>query len=141
MMDIFRPYFSGGVLMIRLLKIATVTVAVCTFSALAVDSTGGIAVKVAPNVVEPKPAETTKSVEKVLTLKELSEFNGKNGKPAYIAVDGVIYDVTNAKPWQSGEHKGGKVGTDISKNIKSSPHGKKVTEKLPVVGKLAEEKK
>lgn len=30
-----------------------------------------------------------------LTLGELSKYTGKKGAPAYVAVNGVIYDVTN----------------------------------------------
>lgn len=30
-----------------------------------------------------------------LTLEELAAYDGKDGNPAYIAVDGVIYDVTD----------------------------------------------
>ena len=33
-----------------------------------------------------------------LTLEELTAFNGKNGARAYVAVDGVLYDVTDSPP-------------------------------------------
>ena len=71
------------------------------------------------------------------TLEELSQYNGKNGAKAYVAVDGVVYDVTDVPAWKNGEHKNGlTAGKDLSKEILSSPHGKKVLENLPVVGKL-----
>jgi len=73
---------------------------------------------------------------KNLTLEELAKYNGKNGMPAYVAADGVIYDVTGIEAWKSGKHKGGSVGTDISNKIKSSPHGAAVLKKRKVVGKL-----
>lgn len=35
-----------------------------------------------------------------------SSYNGKEGQPAYVAVDGVVYDVvTNVEAWKDGEHK------------------------------------
>lgn len=90
-----------------------------------------------PAVSEPAPAETPQLPE--MTLEELSKFNGKDGAKAYIAVDGVIYDVTEVPPWKGGTHQGKvQAGTDGSEMIGLSPHGKKVLEKLPVVGKLKE---
>lgn len=85
---------------------------------------------------------TTKSstvtvVKQNLTLEQLKKYNGKNGNAAYVAVDGTIYDVTNAKNWSNGEHKGGiTAGKDLSKEITGAPHGKSVLANLPVVGKL-----
>lgn len=75
-----------------------------------------------------------------LTLEELAAFNGQNGKPAYVAVDGIIYDETNVKAWVGGKHKGYSAGTDISAVIKKSPHGASVLKKRTVVGKIIEKK-
>lgn len=73
---------------------------------------------------------------KVFTLEELKNYDGKNGKPAYIAVDGVVYDVTNSKKWKSGKHCNVNAGNDLSKEIGTSPHGKEALKKLTVVGVL-----
>jgi predicted heme/steroid binding protein len=75
----------------------------------------------------------------VLTLEELSQYDGKNGNPAYIAVDGIIYDVTNVPQWKNGEHNGFSAGNDLTNEIKTiSPHGLSKLKIVPVVGKLAE---
>lgn len=75
--------------------------------------------------------------EIVMNSEELSEFDGQNGNPAYIAIDGVIYDVTNAAPWNGGAHNGYGAGMDLTEEIKnSSPHGVSKLEGLPVIGKL-----
>jgi predicted heme/steroid binding protein len=71
-----------------------------------------------------------------LTVEELAAYNGKDGKPAYVAVNGVIYDVTNVPAWQNGMHKGNVAGNDLTEAIKKSPHGESVLKNLPVVGKL-----
>ena len=72
-----------------------------------------------------------------LTISDLAMYDGKNGNKAYIAVDSVIYDVSNSKSWKNGEHKmGTKAGLDHSERIMKSPHGKNVIKKLKVVGKL-----
>ncbi len=72
-----------------------------------------------------------------LTIEELSQFNGKDGNNAYVAVDGVIYDVTDVPPWSGGIHNGNEAGQDLSEQIADlSPHGKSVLDDLPVVGRL-----
>lgn len=79
---------------------------------------------------------TDNSADKTFTLDELAQYNGKNGKPAYVAVDGIVYDVTNIKEWKNGEHNGNTAGKDLTNAINSSPHGKSVLKDLPIVGKL-----
>jgi predicted heme/steroid binding protein len=73
-----------------------------------------------------------------LTVEQLSQYDGTKGKPAYVAVDGVIYDLTGIKAWKKGRHKGRHTaGTELSKEIKkNSPHGLQVLKKLKVVGKI-----
>lgn len=72
-----------------------------------------------------------------LTLDQLKQYDGKNGNPAYVAVDGVIYDVTNVPQWKNGEHNGYSAGNDLTDIIKNkSPHGVKQLNGIPVVGKL-----
>lgn len=73
-----------------------------------------------------------------LTLEELAVFDGTNGKKAYIAVDGFIYDVTNSSDWRNGNHNGYKAGQDLSQAILSSPHGKSFLSRVPKIGILVE---
>ena len=77
---------------------------------------------------------------RTFTLEELSQYNGKDGQPAYVAVDGVVYDVTNVEAWKDGEHKNGlTAGNELTEEITNqSPHGIKVLEGLPIVGELVE---
>ncbi|MCE5188935.1 MAG: hypothetical protein LLF75_07110 [Eubacteriales bacterium] len=88
------------------------------------------------------PAQTDGSAQSgalELTLSELAQFNGKDGNPAYVAVDGVIYDVTNLPKWKNGEHNGYSAGQDLTDIIKNkSPHGVAKLKDVPVVGKLIE---
>ena len=72
-----------------------------------------------------------------LTLDQLKQYDGKNGNPAYIAVDGILYDVSNVRQWKNGSHEGYSAGLDLTDAIKSSsPHGTSVLNGVPVVGKL-----
>lgn len=86
-----------------------------------------------------QPSSTTdETVSKLeLTVEELAQYNGKDGNPAYIAVDGVIYDVSDVPQWKDGEHNGFSAGNDLTEEIKTiSPHGVSKLKGLPVVGAL-----
>ncbi len=77
----------------------------------------------------------------VISVAELAKNDGKNGHKAYIAVDGIVYDVSNIAAWKNGQHNGFSAGNDLSKGILTSPHGKAVLAKLTAVARLKEEKK
>ncbi|MFB0971998.1 MAG: cytochrome b5 domain-containing protein [Neofamilia sp.] len=73
----------------------------------------------------------------VLSSVELAEYNGKDGKPAYIAIDGIIYDVTDSNLWNEGEHNGFEAGKDLTTELmEKSPHKDSVIERLSPVGTL-----
>ena len=75
-----------------------------------------------------------------MTLDELSRFDGQDGRPAYAAVNGVIYDLTQSRLWRGGAHdpSEGKAtaGRDLTEALKDSPHGDKHLKDFPVVGHL-----
>lgn len=75
----------------------------------------------------------------VFTLEELAEFDGQDGRPAYIAVDGVVYDVSNVPVWGSGTHYGFEAGIDATEALQSAaPHGVSQLSQAEVIGTLAE---
>ena len=87
---------------------------------------------------EPSPSPSPAAQgEKTFTVEELAAYNGKDVNPAYIAVDGIVYDVSNNKAWKKGEHEGYYAGIDLTDFIKSAPHGLGILKDVPVVGKLA----
>jgi predicted heme/steroid binding protein len=82
-------------------------------------------------------SSATQSAGVVLTKEELAKYNGQGGQPAYIAVDSVIYDVTNVPQWNGGQHKGFEAGQDLTAAIKTkAPHGISVLAGVPVAGSL-----
>jgi predicted heme/steroid binding protein/uncharacterized membrane protein len=68
----------------------------------------------------------------------LAEFNGRDGKPLYIARDGKVYDVSASKLWKGGMHmKRHQAGLDLSNELPAAPHGEEVFERVPQVGTIA----
>ncbi len=88
---------------------------------------------------QPTQAETPKPEAqippKTFTLEELAQYNGKNGKPAYLAVDGLIYDLSFV--FKDGAHYQHLAGRSLTKEFYSA-HAKSALQKYPIVGKLKE---
>ncbi len=76
--------------------------------------------------------------EKTFTTTELAEFDGRNGHPAYVAVKGVVYDVSNVPQWKGGKHHGNLAGRDLTSVMPRSIHLESFLEGIPVVGKLVD---
>ncbi len=71
-----------------------------------------------------------------------SRFDGKEGRPVYIAHQGKVFDVTNSKLWKTGEHmKRHPAGRDLTAEIEAAPHGTEVLERYPQVGVIKKRKK
>jgi len=74
---------------------------------------------------------------KEFTEKELALYNGKNGKPAYIAYKGKVYDVSTSFLWKDGNHQVlHEAGVELTVAMEQAPHGKEALEKFPVIGIL-----
>ncbi len=75
----------------------------------------------------------------VFTKEELAKFNGKDGRPIYIAHKGKVYDVSKSSLWENGEHQGlHTAGADMTKDLSDAPHEDDVLERFPQVGTLAQ---
>lgn len=69
----------------------------------------------------------------------LQENNGKNGKPAYVAYKGKVYDVTESAMWMDGEHLGmHQAGKDLTDDLELAPHREEAFDKVKYVGELAQ---
>ncbi len=71
---------------------------------------------------------------KNFTAEELSQFDGKNGHKAYYAYEGKVYDVSNSKLWEQGQHYGLQAGQDLTGKMTGAPHGTEVFAGFEVVG-------
>jgi predicted heme/steroid binding protein len=71
------------------------------------------------------------------TIEELEEHNGKNGKPAYIAYQGKVYDISQSSLWSGGEHMGmHQAGKDLTEELELAPHREEVLERAKLIGTL-----
>lgn len=86
-----------------------------------------------PNQYKIQPAVND---ERTFTKEELATYNGKNGMPAYVAIRGIVYDVTNSPAWLSGTHLGLYAGNDLTAEFNTCHHDEIILKTLPIVGKL-----
>jgi len=74
-----------------------------------------------------------------MTREELAACDGREGRPAYVAVNGKIYDFTASKLWPAGDHmKQHQAGQDLTEDLLKAPHVRAVVERFPVVGRIEE---
>ncbi|WP_052464455.1 cytochrome b5 domain-containing protein [Geoalkalibacter subterraneus] len=74
-----------------------------------------------------------------MKLSELSNFDGRGGNNAYVAVSGKVYDVSESELWQNGDHQGQhQAGADLTEELGSAPHVRAVVERFPVVDHVEE---
>ncbi|MDF2677785.1 MAG: hypothetical protein K0Q97_2112 [Bacillota bacterium] len=78
-----------------------------------------------------------KSDIKQFTIEELSQYDGSNGKPAYVAVNGIVYDVSIEATWGGGTHFSMYAGQDLSAQFNGCHGGRiEILRNLPRVGFL-----
>jgi predicted heme/steroid binding protein len=91
-----------------------------------------------PKITNMPPSESlnrnnNQQIQKTFTVSELAKYDGKNGNAAYVAVDGVVYDLTSI--FINGEHFGHTAGQDLT-NAFYTKHDKSQITKYPIVGIL-----
>jgi predicted heme/steroid binding protein/uncharacterized membrane protein len=90
--------------------------------------------------IGPKMRQRLKSpvaacLSKEMTEEQLSSFDGMEGRPAYIAYKGIIYDITNSRLWRNGTHMmKHHAGTDLTGVLATAPHGEDKVLAMPQVG-------
>lgn len=65
----------------------------------------------------------------------LQGCDGKQGRPAYFAFQGKVYDASDSRMWPEGEHmRRHSAGADLTDSLPLAPHNSAVMERLSVVG-------
>lgn len=76
-----------------------------------------------------------------MTLEKLKQYNGKDGRKAYIAYKGNIYDVSSSPLWENGIHeKMHEAGLDLTNLLEHAPHAEEVFERFRIVDTLDQER-
>ncbi len=90
--------------------------------------------------IGPKMRQRLKSpvaacLSKEMTAEQLSAYDGKEGRPAYVSYKGMIYDMSNSRFWRNGAHMmKHHAGTDLTEALKNAPHGEDKVLAMPQVG-------
>jgi predicted heme/steroid binding protein len=75
--------------------------------------------------------------ERIFTVDDLAAFDGKEGRAAYLAFKGKVYDVSGSIMWEGGEHEDEhSAGVDMTDDMDFAPHSEDVLDAFPVVGVL-----
>jgi len=76
--------------------------------------------------------------QKTFTLDELAKYDGKDGRPAYVAYKGKVVDVSGSKIWKGGRHMNRHdAGLDLTVDLSQAPHPEDRLERYPQVGVVA----
>jgi predicted heme/steroid binding protein/uncharacterized membrane protein len=75
--------------------------------------------------------------QRVFTREELRTYDGKEGRPVYVAYQDKVYDVSTSKMWKTGTHmRQHAAGQDLTAALPAAPHTADVLERFPQVGVL-----
>lgn len=64
----------------------------------------------------------------------LAQFDGKDGRPAYIAYEGKVLDVSGLRLWKGGLHMKHQAGADMTSFLPKAPHGVEKIAELKSIG-------
>ncbi len=75
--------------------------------------------------------------QRTFTPAELKEYDGRNGRPAYVGYRDRVIDVSGSKLWRNGQHmKLHAAGLDLTGELSKAPHDASVLDRYPQVGIL-----
>lgn len=81
--------------------------------------------------------------DKQINILQLRRNNGDRGTPKWVAVDGIVYDVSDCPKWRAEMHERLHfAGQDLTAEIVDAPHPASVLSNpcVKVVGKLTEDR-
>jgi predicted heme/steroid binding protein/uncharacterized membrane protein len=96
-----------------------------------------VTVYIGPRLRKKLKSPVAAMISRDMDVEQLSHFDGKDGRPAYIAYKGMVYDMTGNRLWKNGVHvTKHQAGNDLTDALKNAPHGEDKVLVLPQVGML-----
>jgi len=96
-----------------------------------------VTIYIGPKLRKQKSLVPVMDVNGACTPDGLCQFDGKEGRPAYVSYQGIIYDVTKSRLWKNGSHlTKHAAGNDLTDILKAAPHGEDKLLAMPRVGRL-----
>lgn len=74
--------------------------------------------------------------DRIITQEELAFNDGRDGRPTYVAYQGVVYDVSGSPLWSEGTHFGIPAGRDNTIEYRACHASRPRVEDMPAVGIL-----
>lgn len=72
----------------------------------------------------------------VITRAQLALRNGQDKPEIWVALRGLVYDVSSSRLWRNGKHYEHWAGQDLTDELKDAPHNENVFDKFKVIGRL-----
>jgi len=102
-------------------------------STSAVSTSSSTSIAQTPSTSGSSGSTSNTNQSKTFTQIELAKYNGKNGQPSYVAVDGKVYDLSSV--FRNGAHYGWSAGEDLSAEFHAQ-HLDSILSNYSVVGVL-----
>jgi len=125
-----KPALGHWLIALTLLLLLAILVTSCggsastTTTATTAGATSGTTAGTTGAGTTTETTAATEGTDKVFTVEELAQYDGLEGRKAYIAVEGIVYDVTLVAQWGAKLHAGKfQAGKDYTEEIKNAPHG------------------
>jgi predicted heme/steroid binding protein len=80
-------------------------------STLSASSLENLSNSLSPPLIDNIPIDVP---NRPFTLEELSYYTGQDGYPAYVALNGIVFNMTDIPTWGAGTHFGMVAGTDVT---------------------------
>lgn len=87
-----------------------------------------------PRLGKSDPKLPAMPADGVFNTEMLAAFDGKDGRPSFVAVAGKVYDVTALRLWKGGRHMKHAAGENMTEAIAKAPHGTEKLDAVAVVG-------
>jgi len=76
-------------------------------------------------------------MDRRITEEELRRNDGRDGRPAWVARQGKVYDVSGSELWSGGVHQHRhQAGKELTADFATAPHDESVLQRVPLVGQL-----